>query len=424
MRLADRKRPLPRAVGRAALAAGGLVAALLAFEIVVRVFFPISDFLWDWDPVIGMKLKPGRRGRSVLPGVYDVVVEVNSEGFRDREHAVAKPPGTKRVVLLGDSFLEAVQVPFRDSVAAVLERDLAARGIPAEVLSFGVSGAGTVREYLALREYGLRYAPDAVVLLFVENDVSDNSQRLQGATFMPYARLDDQGRLLRDARGRPVFTAFDERRTSSGLRAYLSDRLVSLRFVRTRIEESPWLNELLYRLGLMADPPRAFTVHDDDEYGFFEIYRPTPRSGWIEAWSMTEQMLLETRDLASSAGARFGVALLPGHWSVDPAKWDELCSAVPGMRSAGLDLHLPSRRLEGFLGDHGIPTANLFSAFEVRASREPPLYLRGDSHWTPAGHALAAERITLLVAELLSPPDRLPTDEDPRHGTKSGLPLP
>ncbi|MFM7142987.1 MAG: hypothetical protein ACKO2K_13855 [Alphaproteobacteria bacterium] len=402
MRGADRGRgPLRRAVVLASLAAAGLVAALLAFELVVRAFFPISDFLWDWDPVIGMKLKPGRHGRSVLPGVYDVTVDVNAEGFRDREHALAKPPGRKRVVLLGDSFLEAVQVPFEDSVAAVLERDLVARGLDAEVVSLGVSGAGTVREYLALREFGLRYAPDLVVLLFVENDVSDNSQRLQGATFMPYARLDADGRLLRDGNGRPVFTDFDERRTSSGLRAFLSDRLMSLRFVRTRIEESPRLNDLLYRLGLMADPPRAFTVHDDDEYGFFEIYRPTPRPGWVEAWSMTEQMLLETRDLAASGGSRFAVALLPGHWSIDPAKWDEVCAAVPGMREAGLDLRLPSRRLERFLGDHDVPVVNLFPAFEARATSAPRLYLHGDSHWTPAGHALADDLLAPRVAALL-----------------------
>ena len=402
MSAADRGRRRGRVAGLLALAAGGLAAALVAFEVVVRVFFPMSDFLWDWDPVIGMKLKPGRRGRSILPGVYDVAVEVNSAGFRDREHAIAKPPGTKRVVLLGDSFLEAVQVPFEDSVAAALERGLVARGIPAEVVSLGVSGAGTLREYLALREYGLRHSPDLVVLLFVENDVSDNSQRLQGATFMPYARLDADGRLLRDERGRPVATAFDERKTSSGLRAFLADRLMSLRFVRTRIEESPRLNDLLYRLGLMADPPRTFSVHDPDEFGFFEIYRPAPRPGWAEAWSMTEQLLLETRDLASSAGAGFAVALLPGHWSVDPGKWREVCSAVPGMAEAGLDLRLPSRRIEAFLAGHGVPVVDLFPAFEARSSEGREFYLRGDSHWTPEGHALAADVLVPRVAALLA----------------------
>lgn len=398
---AERRRPLRRAAVLAALVAAGALGALLAFELFVRAFHPMSDFLWEWDPVIGMKLKPGRRGRSVLPGVYDVTVEVNGQGFRDREHEFHKPPGTKRVVLLGDSFLEAVQVPFEDSVGAALERGLVARGIPAEVVSLGVSGAGTVREYLALREYGLRYAPDLVVLLFVENDVSDNSQRLQGATFMPYARLDDRGRLLRDADGRPVFTGFDERKTSSGLRAFLADRLMSLRFARSRIEESPRLNDLLYRLGLMSDPPRAFTVHDADEYGFFEIYRPAPRPGWVEAWSMTEQLLIETRDLAAGGGARFAVALLPGHWSVDRAKWDELCSAVPGMREAGLDLRLPSRRLEAFLAGNGIPVVNLFPSFASGAVGGEPLYLAGDSHWTSAGHALAADVLVPQVVELL-----------------------
>ena len=398
----ERRRGRRFFAAHAALVVTGLLLGALCFEGIVRLFFPVSDFLWQWEPVIGMKLSPGRHGRSVKKGLYDVPVEVNSAGFRDREHEIAKPPGTKRIVLLGDSFLEAVQVRFDRSVAAELERGLVERGVPAEVVSLGVSGAGTAREYLALREYGLRYSPDLVILLFVENDVSDNSQRLQGATFMPCAQLDARGRLLRDASGRPAFTPFDERRPATGLRAFLKDHLMSLRFLRSRIEESPRLNDLLYRLGLMADPPRAFTVHDDDEYGFFEIYRPEPRPGWAEAWSMTEQLLLESRGLAVSSGARFAVALLPAHWDVDAGKWNELRDQVPGMDEAPLDLRVPSLRLESFLRENGIPVLDLFPAFEGAVDREPPLYLRDDSHWTDAGHALAASTLVPGVAELLA----------------------
>ena len=162
------------------------------------------------------------------------------------------------------------------------------------------------------------------------------------------------------------------------------------------------MNDLLYRLGLMADPPRAFTVHDDDEYGFFEIYRPEPRPGWAEAWSMTEQLLLESRDLAVSSGARFALALLPAHWDVDAGKWNELRDQVPGMYEAPLDLRVPSLRLESFLRENGIPVLDLFPAFEGAVDREPLLYLRDDSHWTDAGHALAASTLVPGAAELLA----------------------
>src|SRR5262249_17436534 len=149
------------------------------FEVTVRCFLPVSDFFWAWDPAIGIKLVPGLRGVSVKTGMFNVPVQVNSIGFRDREHTINKQTGMCRVVLVGDSFVEALQVRFEESITAQLESQLRSHGKNCEVISFGVSGAGTAREYLALREYGLKYKPDLVLLLFVGNDFSDNSKTLK-----------------------------------------------------------------------------------------------------------------------------------------------------------------------------------------------------------------------------------------------------
>src|SRR5690349_14815076 len=94
------------------LAAFGLGLGIITSEVLVRMFVPLTDFFWQWDPIVGMKLVPGKHGRSVKPGLYDVSVNVNSAGFRDREHTIDKPAGVCRIALLGDSFVEALQVPF------------------------------------------------------------------------------------------------------------------------------------------------------------------------------------------------------------------------------------------------------------------------------------------------------------------------
>src|SRR5262245_41943063 len=93
----------------------GFGLAGLSVEIIARLVYPVSDFLWQWDPKIGMTLVPGKHGRSVLRGFFDVPVDVNKGGFRDVDHAIEKPSGVKRVVLLGDSFVEAVQVHFEEA---------------------------------------------------------------------------------------------------------------------------------------------------------------------------------------------------------------------------------------------------------------------------------------------------------------------
>src|SRR5438093_9901774 len=94
------------------LLALGVCLGAVALEVVVRSFIPVSDSLWEFDAVVGMTLIPGRHGRWVKPGIFDAPVEINSAGFRDREHELTKPAGTRRVLLLGASFVEALQVPF------------------------------------------------------------------------------------------------------------------------------------------------------------------------------------------------------------------------------------------------------------------------------------------------------------------------
>src|SRR5262249_42622709 len=140
--------------------------AALAFEAGVRLFLPVSDFFWQWDPVVGVKLIPGKHGRSVKRGVFDTAIQVNSHGYRDREHPYQRPADTTRIVLLGDSFIEALQVPFAQSVTALLEGQLRASGVNAELINLGVSGYGTALEYLTFREYGVAYDPALVVLFF------------------------------------------------------------------------------------------------------------------------------------------------------------------------------------------------------------------------------------------------------------------
>jgi lysophospholipase L1-like esterase len=380
----------------------GLVLGAVLLEVSVRMFFPVSDFFWQWDSAIGMKLIPGKRGRAIQRGIFDTQIDVNSVGFRDREHAVEKPAGTRRVVLLGDSFLEAIQVPFEGSITPQLESRLRARTGPTELINLGVSGTGTAREYLALREYGLRYKPDLVLMFFVGNDVSDNSRRLQGLPYIPYPRITADGDLARDESGRPQFTPFaDQTSNLSAVTAVFRNHSKAYRFLREAVDNSPGLNRLLYKLRLVSTPPETVNAPASDNFGFYEIYRVEPKPAWAEAWHLTEQMMLAARDLAAANQAKFGVVLIPAFWEVDSQRWNEALTQLPAMRKTRLDLELPSRRLTNFLKAHDVPVFDLLPEFRAHAAGSPPLYLRSDAHWTVNGHKLAADLLADPVAALL-----------------------
>lgn len=93
----------------------------------------------------------------------------NSMGFFDREHALAKKNGVKRIVVIGDSVAEGQpEYSFAPDLQMLLDERFGAGSW--EVIKFAVSGYSTSQELVLFREYGLRYAPDLVVWSYVLND--------------------------------------------------------------------------------------------------------------------------------------------------------------------------------------------------------------------------------------------------------------
>src|SRR5262249_33291614 len=146
------------------LASLSLVLGLALVEVVLRVTRLQPDFFWQLDAEVGATHIPSKKGWVVFRGGRQYV-EINSLGYRDRERSVHKAPGTFRVALLGDSFVEALQVGQEETLAAVLERRLNQECGPRavtrfEVLNFGVSGFGTAEELETLRHRAAAFQPD------------------------------------------------------------------------------------------------------------------------------------------------------------------------------------------------------------------------------------------------------------------------
>lgn len=97
------------------------------------------------------------------------VYRINALGLRGPETTREKPPGVKRVLVVGDSYAFGLGVDQDGTVSAALERRLAARGEP-EVLNLGVVGYHTGQQIARLRRDGFGYDPDLIVLLYAAND--------------------------------------------------------------------------------------------------------------------------------------------------------------------------------------------------------------------------------------------------------------
>jgi hypothetical protein len=93
-------------------------------------------------------------------------VKTNAEGFRDVDHAVQKPPGVRRVVTVGDSYMFGWGVPVESGYVSV-----AAQNLPKwEWINLARPGYATAQEVECFRVYGLKYQPDVVILNYIGND--------------------------------------------------------------------------------------------------------------------------------------------------------------------------------------------------------------------------------------------------------------
>ncbi len=103
--------------------------------------------------------------------------EINTRGFRDREHSDQKPPGTTRILIIGDSVTRGYGIQdVADRYTDLLEERLHASGEKFEIINFGMDQYATVQQSRLLTEWGIAMQPDRLIISYVLNDpTSDGS---------------------------------------------------------------------------------------------------------------------------------------------------------------------------------------------------------------------------------------------------------
>lgn len=138
-----------------------LIALLGMAEGVLRVFGYGAPVLYVNDPVVGYYPAPNqtatRRGNRI---------QINGLGMRSTEVAKAKPAGTFRILMLGDSTLYGGAYVDQDAIYANrLDALLEAEGRTVEVLNMGVNGWGPFHETAWVEQFGTYDADLAIITL-------------------------------------------------------------------------------------------------------------------------------------------------------------------------------------------------------------------------------------------------------------------
>lgn len=169
-----------------------LALASMAAEILLRVL-PIPGINYHnffYDDWTGGRLYPNSQMLYRAPGGETIKRRVNSLGYLDRDHAIAKAPGVTRIGFFGDSYTEARQVKLDDTFVRRAEAELNEAGdAEFETLSFGISGFGTIQSYLESVRWADSLDLDWVIYVFCENDMADQMPQIKRSNEVPYPYL-------------------------------------------------------------------------------------------------------------------------------------------------------------------------------------------------------------------------------------------
>jgi GDSL-like Lipase/Acylhydrolase family len=131
----------------------------------------------EYTPDARFKVVYGSNPAGYFDAGNSVLAEVNNLGLRGPDVTEEKPAGTRRVLLLGDSFTFGVGVREEDTFARRLEVDLnraAPSGERVEVINAGVQGYNTRDEVFYLEREWLKLEPDLVIIVFYLNDAYED----------------------------------------------------------------------------------------------------------------------------------------------------------------------------------------------------------------------------------------------------------
>jgi hypothetical protein len=279
----------------------------------------------------GWALRPSIRAMRVFG---EHVLNSNSRGLRgDREYAYEKPAGVRRLVVLGDSFTFGEGVSDDETYSHHLERLLPGT----EVLNLGVHGYGHDQMLLFLREEGLKYRPDVVLLGFLYDDMERN---LLG--FRDYAK--------------PRFTLAD---------AGLVLGNVPVPAPEEMLRREPYRSKFLDLWTILRG-------------------RWDWRSGAAERrmQQLTLAILDEIARVVREAGAQPAFAYLP--------VWGELVKT-------GLAMTARERFFFSYCRERGIQSMYLQRFFLEQ--QQAGVKLQRYGHWTPQEHRIAAEGIAAYLVE-------------------------
>ncbi len=363
---------------RALFAVLTALIVFVAIEAALIVLEPlVFRGLYEYDPDMGFRVRPYAHGS-------------NRFGFPDRDYPLAKPAGTIRVMILGDSFNWAggTQGNYTALVEQMFEQRLGAGRV--EIITAGYPMTHTAEQLVLLEKYGLRYRPDFLLLgFFMGNDFDDaDPNRKRIVAYDTPLDIDPRYELV-------LF----------GYAVVPRSRLINiLRYKYVELRErmnAGWIRPAR-AAGNGAQTPgfaeKSFYLIKRNQLRFF-ARRAHDENVYRANIAHVRESLIRMKRLLAEHSAGFAVAVYPDQLQVDAALRGQVLEAF-GLEEDAYDMGIGNRILREQLEAEGVAYLDLHSLF-ANAADPGSLYIEGDTHWNAAGNRLAAQAVYAFLVEQL-----------------------
>ena len=374
---------LRKIFSKLALITFGVIFGLVVLELGVRVFSPAPPLMYVPDETLGW-VHPANSTFEYDGNSGRTVVAFNSKGLRSKEHVYEKVNDTYRILVLGDSYVEAADVSMEHTFASKLEAQLRKAGCRSELINSGVGGYGTDQELLFLRYEGWKYSPDLVLLMFtIDNDVHDNMVK-------NYCRQTEQGIICQapDRIG-------NWRRGVVATKTFLQTHWHTYSFLQEKTARIRQVRLILQWLGL-SEFKDANEMQQQVPMPLNLFLRDAPTEV-TRGWDLTKAIVREVHEEVTGRGVEFAVALIPSNLQLDQDTFRQATQEF-NLPFSTLDRTKPNDIMVEFGQKQEIFTIDLLESF-LTAQRNGERVV--DGHWNALGHQLVAEQMFEVLGSAL-----------------------
>ncbi|RLT10225.1 MAG: SGNH/GDSL hydrolase family protein [Planctomycetota bacterium] len=343
---------------------------------------------------------------------FRYLFQTNDFGLRDRNIPLMKAAGRRRVFVAGDSFTEGDGVESSERFTELLQVSFQDDGKDIDFINGGLSGAGPLEYGNLFVKVGLLFQPDALLICFFVNDVSNTAEQLFRTPFMldpPRARSKPRRILHRLWPRINTQVELLQSDAEQSKRTQTDDFLGSIAAVaRARgvnegaIQE--WILSVPSELGAAVNEGRfngavlsQGLLNPSYWTDSLDINTPSAKRRWTTVCRILSELVHRCRH----SGVEVAIVLLPTQFQYDPeSHTDQNPWVVTGchIRREWLIQETEiQKQLAEWATSGGVPILDLTETFRDAARNSVRLHWSFDGHWNAFGQQTAARAIDLWL---------------------------